>query len=66
MLIVVINSRGVISNVLVSNLLPYCSGELQELLDAELSACIFQLINVTDNGAHRWVRSCRDNILGYM
>ncbi|PON80683.1 Coatomer beta subunit [Parasponia andersonii] len=29
------------------------SGELQELLDAELSARIFQLINVTDNGAHR-------------
>ncbi|XP_062111897.1 uncharacterized protein LOC133823253 isoform X2 [Humulus lupulus] len=29
------------------------SGELQELLDAELSARIFQLINVMDNGAHR-------------
>lgn len=28
------------------------SGE-HELLDAELSACIFQLINVTDNGTHR-------------
>ncbi|XP_024031073.1 exportin-7 [Morus notabilis] len=29
------------------------SGEQQELLDAELSARVFQLMNVADNGAHR-------------
>lgn len=32
-----------------------CSAESQEVLDAELSARILQLINVTDNGLHSQV-----------
>lgn len=32
-----------------------CSVESQEVLDAELSARVLQLINVTDNGLHSQV-----------
>ena len=33
-----------------------CSAESQELFDAELSARILQLINVTDSGVHSQVQ----------
>lgn len=33
-----------------------CSAESQEVLDAELSARILQLINVTDSGVHSQVQ----------
>jgi hypothetical protein len=33
----------------------YYSGESNEVLDAEISACVLQLINVTDSGIHNKV-----------
>jgi len=36
-----------------------CSLESQEVLDAELSARVLQLINVTDNGIHSQVLAQR-------
>lgn len=34
----------------------FCSQETQELIDAELSARVLQLISITDTGAHTQVR----------
>ena len=34
----------------------FCSQETQELIDAELSARVLQLISMTDTGAHAQVR----------
>ena len=33
----------------------YYSGESHEVLDAEISACVLQLINITDTGVHNKV-----------
>ncbi|KAL5546843.1 hypothetical protein UlMin_006530 [Ulmus minor] len=42
----------IIAAIVKTKQIPGYSGELQEPLDAELSARVFQLINITDKGAH--------------